>query len=133
MEEAFRALPLPVAFLRAAWFMENAAWDITSARNGNIQSYLQPLHRPFPMIATGDVGRTASALLQENWVGQRVVELESEQRVSPDKVAHAFARALAHPVRAQAVPRCDRPKGRHRDRGSRCRSCYGVLRLPRCY
>ena len=105
MEEAFRALPLPVAFLRAAWFMENAAWDITSARNGNIQSYLQPLHRPFPMIATGDVGRTASALLQENWVGQRVVELESEQRVSPDKVAHAFARALAHPVRAQAVPR----------------------------
>src|SRR6266853_1583533 len=46
MEDALKTLPMPVAFLRAAWFMENAAWDIASAREGNIQSYLQPLARP---------------------------------------------------------------------------------------
>src|ERR1700733_9445253 len=63
MEDALKALPMPVAFLRAAWFMENAALDIASAREGNIQSYLQPLDRPVPMIATDDVGRTAAALL----------------------------------------------------------------------
>jgi NAD(P)H dehydrogenase (quinone) len=105
MEDGLKALPMPVVFLRAAWFMENAAWDIASAREGNIQSYLQPLDRAVPMIATDDVGRTAAALLQERWEGRRVVELEGAQRVSPNALAGAFAKALAQPVRAQAVPR----------------------------
>jgi NAD(P)H dehydrogenase (quinone) len=105
MEDALKTLPMPVSFLRAAWFMENATWDIASARNGSIQSYLQPLDRPVPMIATDDVGRTAAALLQEEWNGPRVVELEGAQRVSPNTLADAFAKVLARPVRAQAVPR----------------------------
>jgi uncharacterized protein YbjT (DUF2867 family) len=104
MEDALKTLPVPVVFLRAAWFMENAAWDIASARQGTIQSYLQPLDRPIPMIATDDVGRTAAALLQEHWQGGRVVELEGAQRVSPNALADAFAKVLAQPVRAQAVP-----------------------------
>jgi NAD(P)H dehydrogenase (quinone) len=105
MEDALKALPVPVVFLRAAWFMENAAWDIASAREGIIQSYLQPLDRPVPMIATDDVGRTAATLLHENWKGSRVVELEGAQRVSPNVLADAFAKVLAQPVRAEAVPR----------------------------
>ena len=105
MEEALKILPASVVFLRAAWFMENAAWDIASAREGNIQSYLQPLDRPIAMIATDDVGRTAAALLQEQWEGRRVVELEGARRVSPNALADAFAKALAQPVRAEAVPR----------------------------
>src|SRR5882757_9948714 len=105
VEDALKTLPIPVAFLRPAWFMENAAWDIASARQGTIQSYLQPLDRPIPMIATDDVGRTAAALLQEHWEGRRVVELEGAQRVSPNALADAFAKVLAQPVRAEAVPR----------------------------
>ena len=105
MEDAFKSLSMPVTFLRAAWFMENAALDIASAREGTIQSYLQPLDRRVPMIATDDVGRTAAALLQGSWEGQRVVELEGAQRVSPNTLADAFAKALTQPVRAQAVPR----------------------------
>jgi uncharacterized protein YbjT (DUF2867 family) len=105
MENALKTLPMPVVFLRAAWFMENAALDIASARQGNIQSYLQPLDRPIPMIATDDVGRTAAALLQERGEEGRVVELESAQRVSPNALADAFAKVLARPVRAEAVPR----------------------------
>jgi uncharacterized protein YbjT (DUF2867 family) len=105
MEDALKTLPMPVVFLRAAWFMENAALDIASARQGNIQSYLQPLDRPIPMIATDDVGRTAAALLQEHGQQRRVVELESAQRVSPNALADAFAKVLAQPVRAEAVPR----------------------------
>jgi uncharacterized protein YbjT (DUF2867 family) len=116
MENALKTLPMPIVFLRAAWFMENAAWDIPSAREGNIQSYLQPLERPIPMIATDDVGRTAAALLQERVQGQRVVELEGAQRVSPIALADAFSKALAHPVRAQAVPR-DRWESIFRDQG----------------
>jgi uncharacterized protein YbjT (DUF2867 family) len=105
LEDAVKALPLPVALLRAAWFMENAAWDLASAKEGIIQCYLQPLDRPIPMIATEDVGRTAATLLQEQWEGQRVVELEGAQRVSPNALADAFAKALGRPVRAEAVSR----------------------------
>jgi len=105
MEDALKALPMPVVFLRAAWFMENAAWDVASAREGKIQCYLQPLDHPIPMVATDDVGRTAAALLQEHWTGQRVVELEGATRVSSNALADAFAKTLAQPVRAEAVPR----------------------------
>jgi NAD(P)H dehydrogenase (quinone) len=105
MEEALGSLPMPVTFLRAAWFMENAAWDIASAKKGLIQSYLQPLDRPIPMVSTDDVGRTAAELLKERWEGKRVVELEGAQRVSPNALAAAFAKVLATPVRAEVVPR----------------------------
>lgn len=108
MEQALRALPMPVTFLRPGWFMENAAWDVAPARDqGVIASYLQPLDRPVPMVATEDVGRTAAALLQENWTGVRVVELEGPRRVSPNDIAAAFARALGRPVRAEVVERKD--------------------------
>jgi NAD(P)H dehydrogenase (quinone) len=105
MEEALGSLPMPVTFLRAAWFMENAAWDIASARNGLIQSYLQPLDRAIPMVSSDDVGRTAAVLLQERWEGKRVVELEGAQRVSPNALAAAFAKVLGTPVRAEVVAR----------------------------
>jgi NAD(P)H dehydrogenase (quinone) len=105
MEEALGSLPMPVTFLRAAWFMENAAWDIPSAKKGLIQSYLQPLDRPVPMVSTDDVGRAAAELLKERWEGKRVVELEGAQRVSPNALAAAFAKVLGTPVRAEVVPR----------------------------
>jgi uncharacterized protein YbjT (DUF2867 family) len=105
LEVALGSLPMPVAFLRAAWFMENAAWDIDSAKSGLIQSYLQPLDRAVPMVSADDVGRAAAALLQERWEGKRVVELEGPQRVSPNALAAAFAKALGTPVRAEVVPR----------------------------
>jgi len=105
-ERALADLPMPVTFLRAAWFIENAAWDVASARDeGVIRSYLQPLDRAVPMISSEDVGRTAAALLQAPWVGHRVVELEAAERVSPFDLARAFAEALGRPVRAEAVPR----------------------------
>jgi NAD(P)H dehydrogenase (quinone) len=33
VEKALGALPTPVCFLRAAWFMENVAWDVAPARD----------------------------------------------------------------------------------------------------
>jgi uncharacterized protein YbjT (DUF2867 family) len=106
MEEALGDLPMPVAFLRPAWFMENAAWDVASARDeGVIRSFLQPLDKPVPMIATADIGRVAAQMLMENWHGRRIVELEGPQRVTPNDIADTFARILGRPVRAEAVPR----------------------------
>lgn len=106
MEQALAELPLPVTFLRPGWFMENALWDVSPARDeGVVHSFLQPLDKPVPMIATADIGRVAAQLLQESWSGTRVVEIEGPRRVSPNDLAAAFARVLGHPVRAEAVPR----------------------------
>jgi uncharacterized protein YbjT (DUF2867 family) len=106
MEQGFADLPMPVTFLRAAWFMENAAWDIEPAReSGVIPSYLQPLDRQIPMIASDDVGSTAAELLLETWHGHRVIELESRHRVSPNDIAGAFTKALGWPVKAEIVAR----------------------------
>lgn len=108
MELAMQSLPMPVAFLRAGWFIDNAAWDIAPAQmTGVIPSFLQPLDRAVPMVSTLDVGRVAAELLRESWTGRRVVDLEGPKRVAPDEIAAAFSRLLGKPVRAEAVPRTE--------------------------
>ena len=106
LEEALREQAIPVTFLRPGWFMENCVWDVDSARDeGIVRSFLQPLDRAIPMIATDDIGRLAAKLLQEEWTGARIVELEGPQRTSPEDIAAAFAEVLGKPVRAEAVAR----------------------------
>jgi uncharacterized protein YbjT (DUF2867 family) len=106
MEASLQEIGLPVTFLRPGWFMENALWDIASARDeGVLRSFLQPVEKPFPMVATQDVGQQAAALLREDWRGTRVVELEGPARISPDDLARAFATVLKRPVRVETVPR----------------------------
>lgn len=106
LEQALRRLAMPVTFLRPAWFMENFAWDVASARDqGVLPSFLQPLDKPVAMVATADIGRVAAELLQQEWEGFRVVELEAARRYSPNDVAATFAGILGRPVRAEAVPR----------------------------
>ena len=104
-EAMLRTVPVPVAFLRAAWFMENAAWDIESAKTGVVHSFLQPLDHRIPMVATEDIAQTAVELLGESWQGVRIVELEGPERYSSNDVAAALASALRTPVRNEIVPR----------------------------
>ena len=104
-EEGLRTVPVPVLFLRAAWFMENASWDVEAAKVGVVPSFLQPLDHPIPMVATADIGRTAADLLRESWTGLRIVELEGPRRYSANEVAAGFAKAVGHPVRMEPVPR----------------------------
>jgi NAD(P)H dehydrogenase (quinone) len=106
MEQTLGELSIPITFLRAAWFMENAAWDVESAvKEGIISSFLQPLDKPLPMVATADIGRIAADLLQQDWTGRRIIELEGPQRVTPNDVAATFSSVLGRTVRAQIVPR----------------------------
>jgi uncharacterized protein YbjT (DUF2867 family) len=106
VEQALGTLPVPVCFLRAAWFMENAAWDVAPARDlGVVPSFLQPLDKLVPMVATTDIGHLVAALLQETWTGCRAVELEGPRRVIPNQIAETFAKILGRPVRMEAVPR----------------------------
>jgi NAD(P)H dehydrogenase (quinone) len=105
IEQALRKLSVPITFLRPGWFMENSSWDVAPAQNGVIQSFLQPLDKPVPMVATADIGCSAAELLQETWNGHRVVELEGPRRVTPKEIAASFASLLGHPVRVEVVPR----------------------------
>jgi NAD(P)H dehydrogenase (quinone) len=98
---------VPVAFLRPAWFMENAAWDLAAARSGRIESYLHPLDRKIDMVSTKDIGRAAADLLREEWSGVRIVELSGPQKYSPRDEAAAFAAALGRDVKAVEVPRAE--------------------------
>ena len=107
MERELSTLPMPVAFLRAAWFMENSLWDVASAREGRIASHLQPLDKPVPMVACADIGAVAAELLQSQWEGVQVVELEGPVRISPNDIAASFSRLLGQAVQVEAVPRAE--------------------------
>jgi uncharacterized protein YbjT (DUF2867 family) len=107
LEESLATLPLPIAFLRPTWFMENASWDVAPAREtGVIPSFLHPLDKPFPMIATQDIGQVAADLLTQTeiWNGRQIVQLEGPTRVSPNDIAAAFSTLLNKDVTTQVVP-----------------------------
>jgi NAD(P)H dehydrogenase (quinone) len=117
LEQALGTLSLPVTFLRPAWFMENFAWDVAAARDsGLIPSFLQPLDKPVPMIATADIGRLATQLIQEDWQGVRIVELEARVAIRPTRSRRPLPRSsdgqyAPKPFRARRGAPCSRRRG----------------------
>src|SRR5580698_2008325 len=106
IEQVLGELSIPICFLRPGWFMENSSWDVApAAKNGVFPSFLQPLDKPVPMVATADIGRVAAELIQTTWSGRNVVELEGPHRVTPQQIAATLADLLGRPVRTDAVPR----------------------------
>ncbi|REE22054.1 MULTISPECIES: NmrA family NAD(P)-binding protein [unclassified Paraburkholderia] len=106
LEAALAGLPVPTAILRPAWFMENSLWDIAPARDtGVMSSFLQPLERAYPMVATADIGRVIAGTLTQSWQGRRVIEIEGPQRYTQHEIAALLGGVLGRSVKAQAVPR----------------------------
>ncbi|REG48439.1 uncharacterized protein YbjT (DUF2867 family) [Paraburkholderia sp. BL6669N2] len=106
LEAALAGLPIPTAILRPAWFMENSLWDIAPARDtGAMPSFLQPLERAYPMVATADIGRAIAGTLTQSWQGRRVIEIEGPQRYTQHEIAALLGGVLGRSVKAQAVPR----------------------------
>src|SRR6202035_1901128 len=88
------------------WFMENSSWDVAPATSkGVIPSFLQPLDKPVPMVATADIGRLAAQLLLETWSGHRIVALEGAHRGTPNEIGATFTTLLGRSVKVDAVPR----------------------------
>jgi NAD(P)H dehydrogenase (quinone) len=106
LEAALAGLPIPTAIMRPAWFMENSLWDIAPARDtGVMPSFLQPLARAYPMVATADIGRVIAQTLTQSWQGRRVIEIEGPQRYTQHEIAALLGGVLGRSVQAQAVPR----------------------------
>ena len=105
LEEEMSTLPGANAFIRAAWFLENYAWDVQPAQErGEMDLYLTP-DKSIPMVATQDIGELAAKTLQQEWNGNRILELEGPERYSPAAAVAAFSKLLGHPVTGCPVPR----------------------------
>ncbi|CAA9555075.1 MAG: hypothetical protein AVDCRST_MAG86-143 [uncultured Truepera sp.] len=104
LEEALGDLPFPIAFVRAGAFLENNLHALErAAATGWFDSFLQPADRPFPMIATTDIGHEVARLLIAGWSGKKIVELGSP--VSPNDLARAMGETLGREVKARPIPR----------------------------
>jgi len=105
LEKIFSDLEVPIAFLRAASFMEN--WSgvaRVAAEQGVLPSFYTPLDRKIPMVSAADIGRAAAFAMTEDWTGKRIIELHGAADYSPNDVAAAFAHALGRDVKAVAIP-----------------------------
>lgn len=122
-----------VMHLRPAYFMDNDLWAIPSIRGAS--SIFLPIAgaRRIPRIATRDIAKEAAALLLErNFVGRNVIELEGPQRVTFDENAAAISRALdrtiAHvTVSADAARTALRSIGMTEDAAARVVELYEAL------
>jgi uncharacterized protein YbjT (DUF2867 family) len=93
-----------VTFLRPAYFLENWAPVLGLARTqGILPSFLQPLDRAVPMVATRDIGITAADLLLAE-SAPPVVELNGPSDISPRLIAQALSGILGRHVEAVEVP-----------------------------
>ena len=104
LEQGFRDLKSPIAFVRAGGFFENFLYGLQVAQSGTLPVYYSPTNRKSTMVATNDIGaEVASLLTGPAWSGQRVIELGS--MVTADEVAAQLGEVLNLDVKAFAVPR----------------------------
>jgi uncharacterized protein YbjT (DUF2867 family) len=104
LEQGFRTLVSPIAFVRAGGFFENFLYGLQVAKGGTLPVYYNPANRKSAMVATKDIGAEVATLLTgPAWSGQRIVELGS--MVSPDEVAEQLGEVLNLDVKAFAIPR----------------------------
>ena len=108
LEQAFRNLKLPTAYVRAGGFFENFLYGLHVAQGGALPVYYNPTSRKSTMFATDDIGVEVATLLSgPAWSGHRVIELGS--MVSADEVAAQLGEVMKLDVKAFAVPRAGWP------------------------
>lgn len=105
LEQALGRLPMPVAFLRAAYFIENWQPMIQhAASEGILRSFLAPLQRSIPMVATSDIGSIAASVLLQEWHGHRIIDLAGPAEYSPMDVASCLSQKLGRGIDTISVP-----------------------------
>ena len=104
LEQSFRNLTSPIAFVRAGGFFENFLFGLQAAQGGTLPVFYNPTNRKSTMVASDDIGAEVATLLTgPAWSGHRVIELGS--MVSADEVAAQLGEVLKLNVEAFALPR----------------------------
>ncbi|MEZ2418981.1 NmrA family NAD(P)-binding protein [Luteibacter sp. RCC_6_2] len=108
LEQGFRDLKLPTAYVRAGEFLENFLYGLHVAQGGTLPVFHNPPSRKSAMVATNDVGAEIATLLSgPAWPGHRIIELGS--MVSADEVAAQLGDVMKLDVTAVSVPRAAWP------------------------
>jgi uncharacterized protein YbjT (DUF2867 family) len=108
LEQGFRDLTLPIAYLRAGGFFENFLYGLHVAQGGTLPVFYDPTNRKSTMVATDDIGAEIATLLTgPAWLKRRVIELGS--MVSADEIAAQLGEVMKLDVKAVAVPRAGWP------------------------
>ena len=108
LEQGFRNLTLPIAYVRAGGFFENFLYGLHVAQGGALPVFYNPTNRKSTMVATDDIGAEIATLLSgPAWSGHRAIELGS--MVSADEIAAQLGEVMKLDVKAVAVPRADWP------------------------
>lgn len=104
-EAALRAVKgVAFTFLRAGYFMENLLGYLPSMKSdGVLPVFGGGEDRPFPIVATRDIGRAAAAALLAPPSATAILEVAGPADIAFVDVAAAASRALGREVRAQAV------------------------------
>lgn len=106
LEQGFRDLASPVAFVRAGGFFENFLYGLHVAQGGTLPVYYNPTSRKSTMVATNDIGAEVATLLTgPAWSGHRIIELGS--MFSADEVAAQLGDVMHRDVKAYAIPRAE--------------------------
>ncbi|GLQ97768.1 NmrA family NAD(P)-binding protein [Dyella mobilis] len=104
LEQSFRELNLPIAYMRAGGFFENFLYGLHTGQGGTLPVFYDPTNRKSTMVATNDIGAEIATLLSgPAWTGHRAIELGS--MVSADDVAAQLSEVMKLDVRAVAIPR----------------------------
>jgi uncharacterized protein YbjT (DUF2867 family) len=61
LEQGFRHLISPIAFVRACGFLENFLYGLQVAQGGTLPVYYNPTNRRSTMVATKDIGAEVAA------------------------------------------------------------------------
>ncbi|WP_233840146.1 NmrA family NAD(P)-binding protein [Dyella sp. 2HG41-7] len=108
MEQSFRDLNLPIAYVRAGGFFENFLYGLHAGQGGTLPVFYNPTDRKSTMVATDDIGAEIATLLSgPAWDGHRTIELGS--MVSADDVAAQLSEVMKLDVKAVAIPRAGWP------------------------
>lgn len=108
LEQSFRDLTLPIAYVRAGGFFENFLYGLQVAQGGTLPVFYDPTHRKSTMVATNDIGAEIARLLTgPAWLKQRFIELGS--MASADEIAAQLGEVMKLDVKAAAIPRADWP------------------------
>ncbi len=108
MERALSQLDIPTAGIRAGWFMENFAGLIPGAiQSGKLMSFLYPTDLQVSMVAVKDIGKMAADLLNQDWTGHRIIELEGPCQYSADDVASSLSYYTKKSITAVPIPRSE--------------------------
>lgn len=103
-EQMLRGLAPSVTFVRAAYFVENAASVVPLAKAQGVLPHFGSTSVRFPQVCARDIGQAAAGALTSPASGTRVVELAGREDWSMDDVAAALAGLLGKPVKAVSAP-----------------------------